>query len=123
MLLVFGSLSDIYIYRVTFSCVAGIVDPPVMRSFGNMMLYWLLPLTAHCWWCETSAVTGCVGHPRHFVLEGSANAHKFEAGICNKTCVGHVFVEMTSDSGVARKLAVLGQKSREQGCSGSVANI
>ena len=95
-----------------------------MRSFANMMLYWLLPLTAHCWWCETSAVTGCVGHPRHFVLEESANianAHKFEAGICNKTCV--LFIEMTSDSGVARKLAVLGHKSREQSCSGSVANI
>ena len=48
-----------------------------------MMLYWLLPLAAHGWWCETSAVTGCVGHPRHFVLEtSSADAfQKFEAGI------------------------------------------
>jgi len=62
---------------VTFSYAAGIVEPHLMRSFANMMLYWLLPLTAHCWWCETSAVTGCVGHPRHFVLEESAK--KFEA--------------------------------------------
>ena len=57
-----------------------------MRIWG-LMLYWLLPFAAHGWWCETSAVTGCVGHPRHFVLEtSSADAfqkfeQKFEAGI------------------------------------------
>ena len=58
--------------------MARILDQ-IIRIWG-MMLYWLLPLAAHGWWCETSAVTGCVGHPRHFVLEtSSADAfQKFE---------------------------------------------
>ena len=75
---VFGSLSCMSPHR------ASILDQ-IMRIWG-LMLYWLLPLAAHGWWCETSAVTGCVGHPRHFVLEASSASsadalQKFEAGI------------------------------------------
>ena len=40
----------------------------------------LLPLAVESWWCETSALTGCRGHPRHFVLEKATDVvDKFKA--------------------------------------------
>eukprot|EP00438_Fugacium_kawagutii_P003376 Skav231008 [mRNA] locus=scaffold1196:40834:43059:+ [translate_table: standard] len=39
----------------------------------------LLPSPALSWWCETSARTGCRGHPRHLVLDGSDVVDMFEA--------------------------------------------
>ena len=45
-------------------------------------MLWLLPLAAHCWWCETSNVTGCHGQRRQFVLDTSpADVDKFEVDV------------------------------------------
>lgn len=43
------------------------------------VVHFLLPSPALGWWCETSARTGCRGHPRHFVLDGSDVIDMFEA--------------------------------------------
>ena len=49
-----------------------------MRGFVRML--GLLPLAAESWWCETSALTGCRGHPRHFVPEeAKGEVDKFKA--------------------------------------------
>ena len=44
------------------------------------VLHGLLPLAVQSWWCETSALTGCRGHPRHFVSEtAKGEVDKFKA--------------------------------------------
>ena len=49
-----------------------------MWGFARML--GLLPLAAEAWWCETSALTGCRGHPRHFVPEkAKGEVDKFKA--------------------------------------------
>ena len=51
-----------------------------MWGFMRVMLHGLLPLAVESWWCETSALTGCRGHPRHFVLEKATDVvDKFKA--------------------------------------------
>ena len=54
-------------------------QPAAMWKFA-VVVHWLLPSAALSWWCETSAVTGCRGRPRQFVLDGSGDAaDPFEA--------------------------------------------
>ena len=51
-----------------------------MWGFMRVMLHGLLPLAVESWWCETSALSGCRGHPRHFVLEEAKGVvDKFKA--------------------------------------------
>ena len=51
-----------------------------MWGFMRVMLHGLLPLAVESWWCETSALTGCRGHPRHFAKEEAKGvADKFKA--------------------------------------------
>eukprot|EP00435_Cladocopium_sp_Y103_P027780 s1106_g6.t2 len=70
-----------------------------MLGVAHMMLG-LLPLAVHSWWCETSALTGCRGHPRHFVPEGAkGEVDKFKA--FDNLPIGwtdrHVFVDWDED--------------------------
>eukprot|EP00435_Cladocopium_sp_Y103_P064097 s1055_g25.t1 len=67
---------------------------------ARVMLYGLLPLAVESWWCETSALTGCRGHPRHFVLEkATAMVDKFKAfeNLPVALADQHIFVDWDKD--------------------------
>ena len=117
LLLVFGSLSDKW-------------------HFPVWLASWTLPCEALATWCSIGSYRWqlTVGGVRQALSRVVSVIH---GTLCWKDppmlssrlefVARHVsdmslFVEMTSGSGVARKLAVLGQKSRERSCSGSVAN-
>lgn len=57
----------------------------VMWSLA-VVVHLLLSSPALGWWCETSARTGCRGHPRHFVLDGSDVVDMFEAWDAGYLC-------------------------------------
>ena len=64
------------------------------------VLHGLLPLAVESWWCETSALTGCRGHPRHFVSEtAKGEVDKFKA--FEQFPIGfleqHIFVDWDED--------------------------
>ena len=88
---------------------------PLSRSFSYQefpdTIQHRAPQKFFCEYCESSAEV--------IFLAKNGRFEKKEV----RTTLMCLFVEMTRGSGVARKLAVLGQKSREQSCFGSVANI
>ena len=64
------------------------------------VLHGLLPLAVESWWCETSALTGCRGHPRHFVSEtAKGEVDKFKAFEQFPIGFGeqHIFVDWDED--------------------------
>ena len=69
------------------------------------VLHGLLPLAVQSWWCETSALTGCRGHPRHFVLEtAKGEVDKFKAlSIAPFLWVGCVLVKQRCHDPVSKK--------------------
>eukprot|EP00435_Cladocopium_sp_Y103_P021056 s1106_g5.t1 len=91
-----------------------------MSGFMRVMLG-LLPLAAVSWWCETSALTGCRGHPRHFVLEETKGVVDFKA--FEKLPVSfaeqHVFVDWDGDDDFdVIKASIKGLDLFEQGNPG-----